>query len=166
MEDLTEKWLSLELHHRTSKTATEEFWALARSAFPKLYQAKIDEMVYKPIPKFRSQRRKFDQANTPEVKIETAFRNKENDDVSVIEGTKAPTGFSPNRFQKLYEVATVQVNRQTIFLSILFKNTSTNFKNIPCFFLNSEFQLSMTTSFFNEAYIHTHTQIKKLMQNS
>lgn len=111
LEKLTEDWLMLESKHKTSKSASEDFWELAKKAFPKLYRAKIDEVVLKNIPKFVSQRRKLYNNNVPPVKLEIGYLDKETEDVIVVEDDKTPKSrFHPSKFQKLYQVASVKVN--------------------------------------------------------
>ena len=110
LEKLSKDWILLELKHRTSKSASEDFWELAEKAFPKLYQAKIDETVLKNIPKFVSQRRKLYNSYVPPVKMEIGYLNKETQEVVVVEGDKTPISrFNPQKFEKVYEVASVKV---------------------------------------------------------
>ena len=77
LESLSKKWLTLEMKHRTSQIASEEFWELAKETFPKLYRAKTEDMEYKDMPKFVSQRRKLFRENVPPVKLEIAYLNKD-----------------------------------------------------------------------------------------
>ena len=107
---LTEKWISLELHHHTSKRASEDFWDLSKKFFPKLFRARIDDMIYKPIPKLKSQRNKKKKDNIPPINLQVVYLNKETDEVTVYQGEKMPVNqFNPRQFQKLYEVASVKV---------------------------------------------------------
>lgn len=84
-------------------------WNLAIKSIPKLHRAKISDMVVKPIPVLRSQRRKINMENVPKISLESAFMNKETKDVSVVQGEKIPRNRFPQEYQKLYETATVQV---------------------------------------------------------
>ena len=110
LEKLTEDWTTLEMDHRVSKTASEAFWELGKWAFPRLYKAKIDEVVLKNIPKFVSQRRKLHKDNVPPVHLEIGYLDKETKEVVLVEGDKTPKSrFHPTKFQKVYEVASVKV---------------------------------------------------------
>ena len=110
LQDLSQKWLLIELAHRTSKTASDEFWLLAREAFSKLHRAKLDDMVYKPIPQFTSQRKKLYNNHVPTIHMEIGYLNKETNETVVVFGDKTPVSrFNPQRFQKIYEVASVEV---------------------------------------------------------
>ena len=76
LSNVTEKWLTLELDHHTSKVASEAFWNLAKDLFPRLHKARIKDMVYKPIPKLRSQRKKLKKSMVPDIKLQTAYNKK------------------------------------------------------------------------------------------
>lgn len=107
---LVEKWLVMEVKHRTSKCASEDFWDLAKDFFPKIARARIQEMVYKPIPKLRSQRNKTNDDNVPDINLEIGFSKKDNEEVTIVnEDTTPLKRFHPEQYNKLFEVATVQV---------------------------------------------------------
>lgn len=109
LRHLSREWILLELHHRTSKAASQDFWDLAKKCFPRLYKKRIDDMVYKPIPKFRSQRKRVYKDDVPEVTMEIAYRNKDTKELTVVQADKTPTTFNPKNFEKIFEVATVKV---------------------------------------------------------
>ena len=110
LSDLSKKWLSLEIDHRCSKTASDQFWKLAKEAFPKLYRAKVNDNVYQDIPQFTSQRRRLYNNHVPPVKLEIGYENKGTKERVVVKGSKTPVSrFNPREFDKLYEVATVEV---------------------------------------------------------
>lgn len=104
-------WIGLEMKHRTSKTCSEEFWDLAKSAFHKLHRARIDDMIFKPIPKLRSQRDKLNNDRVPDINMKIGYKKKETDDeIVIVEGDKTPhKKYNPREYQKLFEVASVQV---------------------------------------------------------
>lgn len=111
LNDLTKKWSDLEVKHQTSKTGSEEFWDLAKSYFPKLHRARIEEMVYKPIPKLKSQRNKVYNDNVPPINLEIGYINRETEDLTVVNVDKTPIKqFRPNQYEKVFEVASVKVN--------------------------------------------------------
>lgn len=73
-------------------------------------------MVLRPMPKLRSQRQKLYKDNVPDIKMEIAYCNKETDQVTVVEADKTPLSrFNPRKFEKLYEVTSVQVMPYNIF---------------------------------------------------
>ena len=110
LNDLSKKWLELEMKHRTSKRASDDFWRLAKEAFPKMYRAKLDGNVHKPIPQFHCKRAKLFKNNVTPIKLEIAYLNKNTNNVEIVEGAKTPMSrFNPRQYEKLYEVATVQV---------------------------------------------------------
>ena len=68
--------------------------------------------VRKKVPQFNHIRRLLYKDNTPEVKLEIAFKNKETEEVSVVKDVVTPKSrFPPNQFEKLYETAAVKVNK-------------------------------------------------------
>ena len=109
--DLTEKWLNLEIHHhKTSKSGSEDFWNLAKDFFPKLARARINEMVYKPIPKLKYQRKKMYKDNVPPIEMDFGYENKETCELTTFKSDKTPLKrFNPRQYQKVFEVATVKV---------------------------------------------------------
>ena len=110
LDDLTKKWILLEGKHRTSKSASDDFWLLAKEAFPKLHRAKISGRVSKNIPKFTSLRRKMYKSKVPKITLKIGYQNRETKEITVIEGEKTPSSrFNPQEYEKLYEVATVEV---------------------------------------------------------
>ena len=116
LHDLAKKWLVIELKHRVSKTTSNAFWELAKTMFPSLSRAKIEERVYKRVPKFQSQRRRLFKDNLPKIKLEIGYMNKETREIVVVESDKTPVSrFSPHEYEKLYEVASVEVKSKSIF---------------------------------------------------
>ena len=110
LHELSKKWLSLELKHRCSLKASDEFWQLGKDFFPKLHKAKLDAMVYRDVPQFTSQRRRLYKSEVPTVNHEIGYKNKETQETIVWNGEKTPVSrFNPRHFEKLYEVATVEV---------------------------------------------------------
>lgn len=107
---MTKEWLLLEMKHRTSKSASNDFWALSSKVFPKLHRAKIEGMVFKPIPNIRYQREKMMKETVPDITLEIGYLNKTTEEVTVVKANKTPKSrFSPRTYMKLFEVATVQV---------------------------------------------------------
>lgn len=110
LKELVEHWLSLEMRHRVSKSASEDFWDLSKKFFPKLHKARIEDMVYKPIPKLRSQRNKINAEKVPPIHMAIGYLNKETDEMTVVKGSKNPkSNFDPRTFEKKFEIASVKV---------------------------------------------------------
>ena len=108
---MSQKWIDLENHHRVSKTAAEDFWRVAKEQFPRLHRARVNARVYKDIPQFGNQRRKLYKSNVPPVKLEIGYLNRGTQEIVKVEGDKTPVSrFNPRQFEKLFEVATVEVN--------------------------------------------------------
>ena len=100
----------IEMHHRVSKSASEDFWKLALSMFPRLHRAKITDGIYKRIPQFQNQRKKLFAAKVPKITLKTAYQNKETEEITEVESTKDPgSQFNPHHYKKLYESAKVEV---------------------------------------------------------
>lgn len=67
-------------------------------------------MIFKPIPQLRSQRTKIDDDNVPDINLKIGYMNKESKEVTIINSDKVPKKqFNPREYEKLFEVATVQV---------------------------------------------------------
>lgn len=110
LNNLTKDWILLENRHRVSKSASEDFWRLASSAFPKLHKARIDEVVYKRVPQFQNQRKKMYDTKVPNINLKIGYKNLETDEISVVESSATPLSkYPPRKYQKLFEVATVKV---------------------------------------------------------
>lgn len=98
------------MRHHTSKSASDDFWECAKDFFPKLYRAKVDEMKFRSIPQFTFQRKKLNKNNVPNIDLEIGYLNKETKEKVVVKGEKTPVSrFNPQKFTKLYEMATVKV---------------------------------------------------------
>lgn len=112
LQKLCEEWVLLELKHRSSKSASNEFWALSTKLFPKLYEAKTNENINSKIPQFRSIRQKMYQDKVPKIMIEVAYEVKETGDVIILKDLeKIPVKqYPPSHFKKLYESASVNVS--------------------------------------------------------
>lgn len=110
LHEISKQWLLLELKHRTSKAASDDFWALAKTLFPKVYRAKIEEMVHKSIPSFTFQRLKLYKSTLPKIDMEIGYENRETNEVTVVEAERTPVSrFNPRQYKKIYEAASVKV---------------------------------------------------------
>lgn len=112
LNKISEKWIMVELKHRVSKAASEEFWDVAAEKFHDLQRAKIKDEVPRPIPKFVSLRNKLYKQKVPNIIVEEVYQHRESEEIiSVGSNTKGPSPpkYSSNEYLKLYEVATVKV---------------------------------------------------------
>ena len=75
LHSISKHWMSLEMKHRVSKAASDDFWRFASIAFPKLHRARIDEMIFKKIPQFQVQRLKLNEKYVPPVQLKTGYQN-------------------------------------------------------------------------------------------
>ena len=119
LEALSEKWMLAELDHTISKVASNAIWKIAFSFIPKLMQAKSVENVKRKVPGFDHIRKKMYEKRTPKVQLQIGYKNKLTNEVSVVHETATPQSrFPPDKFEKLYEVATVKVITSSISISI------------------------------------------------
>ena len=109
LHELSKKWLMIEVEHRVSKEASNEFWSTANKLFHEMYVAKGD--LGKKIPQFPVLREKLYCKNTPEVRMDIAYQCKENGEITIAKDvTSAPVSrFPPCTYRKLYEIASVDV---------------------------------------------------------
>ena len=119
LTELSRQWILIEVDHRVSKQASEEFWRLANDLFPKLYDAKGDRG--RKIPQFCHIRRKLYEQKVPPVKMEIAYKSKETGEVTVVANvTKTPVSrFPANTHRRLYEIASVDVSCLDLFNMII-----------------------------------------------
>ena len=90
--------------------ASDDFWSLAKEAFPKLHRAKVDAGLYKDLPQLKSQRQKMFKQKVPPIRLKHCYLNKETNEIVIVEGAKTPVSrFNPAKFEKLFEVAAVEV---------------------------------------------------------
>ena len=111
LHSFSEKWLKTQLTHRVSAKATNTFWDLCQQYFPKLNEMKEREGRQNKIPKFTQQRRKLYSKYCPDVKMEFAFRKKDDGTIKIFKGSSAPlkTIQLSSEYTKLYEISYIKV---------------------------------------------------------
>ena len=110
LSELRDVWLLTSITHRVSKTATNIFWELGKKFFTRVYAARAREGRTKRIPQFQHLRKQL-YKDLPKVNIEIAYRSKASGEVITKNTTKTPKDqFPADEYQKLYEVATVNVS--------------------------------------------------------
>lgn len=94
-----------------SKTASNQYFELGKKYFSKLFKAKNDEGITRRTPKFVHLRRQLEKTKVPKISMEIKYRNKETGEVTTLEDVEStPTsGFPPDKYEKLYEKASVEV---------------------------------------------------------
>ena len=90
----------------------------------------MDARVYRDIPQFTSQRRRLYKSKVPQLNLKIVYMDKETKEIEVWEGQKTPVSrFHPRKYEKLYEVATVEVNLGIFFNIVIndsYHDMSTN----------------------------------------
>ena len=110
LDSLIEKWMLAEVDHTISKLASNKLWKLAFHFIPRLMQARSLENVTKKVPQFNHIRKCLYDKRTPTVNLEIAYKNKNTDEVVIVQDTKTPKSrFPPDTFDKMYEMASVKV---------------------------------------------------------
>lgn len=120
---LSKKWMEAELDHTVSKVGSNLFWKIAFKFVPRILEAKAQQRVTRKTPQFNHIRRTLYDKYTPDVNLEIAYREKETDEVRIVNESVMPKSrFPPDKFEKLYEIASVKVIEtilQTSFLRTL-----------------------------------------------
>lgn len=114
---LSKDWLLMEHKHRISKSGSNSLWDLAIKYLPKLQRAKIDGMVFRPIPKLKTQREKMLNDELPKIPLQIGYLNKQTGEETVVTADKTPKKlYNPREYQKLFEVTTVEVRNVNLIL--------------------------------------------------
>lgn len=113
-EEVCSDWLTLELDHHVSKTASNSFWSLACSKMVKLFELKKLENITRKVPQFKQIRRKR-LTKTPKIKMEIGYIDKSTGELTVEEDlVNTPVKMYPvSQFQKAYEIASIKVSLGT-----------------------------------------------------
>ena len=104
LQSFSKKWLSIQLTHKTSASATNTFWKAALESLPKLLELKVEENIRKNVPTFVHQRRKLTGELCPDIHMTYVYRDKRDGSIS--------TATVPKRnefYEKLYEEAHIKV---------------------------------------------------------
>ena len=113
---LTEQWLSAELDHRVSKSASNCFWKLSNTYFPALYEAKKREGRKRKVVQFKQIRKTLYDTRVPKVSLQIIYKHNQSGEIFVENGVSTPASrYPPNVYRKIYEVASVEVIIQKLF---------------------------------------------------
>lgn len=95
-----------ELHHKLSKSASNELWNIWNKWFPRLNGHNL-----KKIPQFRTLRSRIYDDNVPKITLEVAYESKTTGEIIILTDLDATpvSKFPADEYTKLYESATVQV---------------------------------------------------------
>lgn len=97
-----------EVDHCVSKTASEVFWKIGLQYFHRLHTA----LGRKKTSQFNSIRRQLFKDKLPNIDIETGYKEKSSGEVVVVNESITPVKqFPQSRYEKLYEIGTVQVSK-------------------------------------------------------
>ena len=108
----------MEIDHRVSKEASNEFWRLSNSMFHRMYLARGDRG--RKIPQISHLREKLYKDYVPPVNMDVGFKSKESGEVTVLKDvTSIPVSrFPTSQYQRLYEIASVEVSSLDFFLNM------------------------------------------------
>lgn len=150
----------VEVNHRVSKEATNSFFETAKKWFPRLNEAKMKEGNTSKTPRFEHIRRNIYEKNVPNISLEVSYKHKTSGEVTVLKNLKnMPVGrFPRDEYQKLYEIASVEV--------INCGETAGSFFLI-CFLF---FEVAITTVYFKKKFcfvcsFHTATEAEAHRKN-
>ena len=113
LNELSRKWLAIQLTHKVSLKATDSFWKVAVAYIGKVFEAKQRQGIRRKVPQFIHQRKQIFSKECPRVSMNFAFKNNDTQEVHVINNVDcAPLKRFQNnpKFTKLYEEAYVDVS--------------------------------------------------------
>ena len=110
LQNLVKDWILVEIEHRVSKKASNEFWRLSNTMFHQMYIAKGNRG--RSIPQISHLREKLYKDYVPPVHMDVGYESKDNGDVTVLKDISSipVSKFPPSQFRKLYEIAYVDVS--------------------------------------------------------
>ena len=77
MHELAKAWLSVELSHNISKTASDQLWKLALASFKPLLDAKIEDKITKKTPQFPQLRKYLYKQYASPISVRTGYKNEQ-----------------------------------------------------------------------------------------
>lgn len=120
-ENVSKKWLNVQLTHDVSMAAANSFWTQAIRFFPALASARERSGVEKSVPGFIHVRRQLYKEYCPEVHMKFVYLNRNTNAVETYHGSKCPRKqFPRNQYIKLYEEAHVKVYSLVIRFTITY----------------------------------------------
>ena len=108
LDELSKKWLNVQLTHEVSASATESFWKTAMNLMPPLFEHRNRLHIQKNVPGYKHLRRQLYNDFCPEITMTFAFMKISDQSIEVIECNTAQTR-SKSEYIKLYEEANIKV---------------------------------------------------------
>ena len=110
----------MELKNRISLSASNDLWNLSKKWFPKIMASRQRDSITKKIPLFRSVRQNLSKTHVPNIFLEVAYEVKETGDIIVMSDMQSipRKTFTPDKYTKLYEAATIKVNFPSVCQSV------------------------------------------------
>lgn len=109
--EFSKQWLNIQLTHHVSLAASNAFWKMSFEHIFQIYQLKAAQNVTKKIPQFLQARKNLYKEYCPEIKMNFAFKNKNDGSIFYIDADHTPLlqyERDPN-YQKLFEEAHIEV---------------------------------------------------------
>ena len=112
MDELTEQWMSVEVDHHVSKTATDAFWRLALNHFYPLIKLKHIQGVRRKIPLFSQLRKNLKQQHVPPIKMDFGYVNNTTGALEEVKNVlHTPVAkYLPDNFKKVYEIGKIEAS--------------------------------------------------------
>ena len=105
----------IEINHKVSKEASNQFWCLANAKFHELYVAKGNRG--RKIPQFFQLRDKLNEKKVPPINMEIGFKSKEDGEITVVNAKSSPTSlYPPSNYKRLYEIVSVDVSILIVYM--------------------------------------------------
>lgn len=116
LHKLSKDWMSTEMHHDISKSASDALWQVALKWFHPLIVAKERENVRKNVPQFVHIRRTLTKKKSPAISMKIAYEEKETGRVSIANSESTPSSqFPKSTHKKIFEIASVKVCMQKTY---------------------------------------------------
>ena len=111
LNQFSEEWMNNEINHKVSKTASSEFWNIAKKYMFSLSSA-FNLENKKKFPKFAHIRRKLVKEKVPRISLQTGYVHKTSQLLTIANDTEKTEvlQFPPDQFEKVFETATVKVH--------------------------------------------------------
>ena len=110
LKKLSDEWLVNEIDHTVSHVCSDKFWSIALKWMHRLFVCKEKQKIKRKIPQFKQIRLKLHEENSPKVNLNIGYVEKETGNITVVQDDKTPRkSFPPNKFNKLFEIASVDV---------------------------------------------------------
>ena len=119
LDQLVKDWMSIQLTHNVSLTATYEFWKLALKTFPKLMEVKKAENVERKTPQFIHLKRQLYKDVCPKIYLDLVYLDTTTNESVHVDSTHIPVReYEQNpRYLKQCKTAKIKVRKRDRFFS-------------------------------------------------